>query len=991
MNAPAEILASIGGADNVENLTHCATRLRFQLHDNSGIDEKQVESIPGVMGAVSQSGNRYQVVIGGAVESVYNDIMALPEMKEGGSATGTQKSGSNADVKSAAKEKGPRGRFTWLDSFFDFLGDSFRPILGSLLGASLIITFMALMGTLGVIGNWADPRTELSPTWQFINLCWRCVFYFLPLMVAYNASKKLGADPWIGFAVMAVVMLPGFTSLGQYATHLTFAGSEINVVRLFGGHLPLTIFDYGSQVFPPLLMAAVLGPLYKLLKKIISPNVQLIFVPFLSMLIMIPLTAFLIGPLGVYAGAGLANGLKAVNDFSPFIFAILIPMLYPFMVPLGLHWPLNAIMLLNIQTLGFDFIQGPMGAWNFACFGATAGVLFLSVRDRDVTMRQTATGALAAGLLGGISEPSLYGIHLRFKRIYPRILVGCFLGGLVQGIGGGLTTNAFVFTSLLTIPAFSNIPLYAISIAVAFFSSMLLVVFFDYRTADERAEAAKVRATEDADQAAEEARKASAEAHKAELRADDAEARADQAEQRAATTTVAAERAAQVATAVAPARTALAPNAVTQIASPVAGYVVPLDKVPDPVFAKGTVGLGVGIDPTGDTITSPGDGKIIVAQDTGHAFGIKLDNGIELLIHVGIDTVNLGGTGFDVHVARGDRVTTGDVLVRFDRKVIESAGYSMITPVLVTNPRKFASVTQAPATLSSALVAPGDTIITVTAKPPKDGAAAAPGTPPAPAHRSAAQAVAAGDSKAGASASTEAPGSSVGGASVGGAAAGGSPAPGSTVPGVSAHGVSAHGDAQASPQGTGTADGARRAATTAGAADSSGSAAASGAAPGSALVAGAVTEIGSPVAGRVVALSDVPDPVFSKGIVGLGVGIDPTGDTITSPGDGKIIVAQDTGHAFGIKLDNGIELLIHVGIDTVNLGGTGFDVHVARGDRVTTGDVLVRFDRKVIESAGYSMITPVLVTNPRKFASVTQAAQGAVTPGEGIITVTAKQ
>ncbi|WP_196485370.1 PTS glucose transporter subunit IIA, partial [Propionibacterium freudenreichii] len=262
-----------------------------------------------------------------------------------------------------------------------------------------------------------------------------------------------------------------------------------------------------------------------------------------------------------------------------------------------------------------------------------------------------------------------------------------------------------------------------------------------------------------------EARKASAEAHKAELRADDAEARADQAEQRAATTTVAAERAAQVATAVAPARTALAPNAVTQIASPVAGYVVPLDKVPDPVFAKGTVGLGVGIDPTGDTITSPGDGKIIVAQDTGHAFGIKLDNGIELLIHVGIDTVNLGGTGFDVHVARGDRVTTGDVLVRFDRKVIESAGYSMITPVLVTNPRKFASVTQAPATLSSALVAPGDTIITVTAKPPKDGAAAAPGTPPAPAHRSAAQAVAAGDSKAGASASTEAPGSSVGGAS----------------------------------------------------------------------------------------------------------------------------------------------------------------------------------------------------------------------------------
>jgi PTS system beta-glucosides-specific IIC component len=192
---------------------------------------------------------------------------------------------------------------------------------------------------------------------------------------------------------------------------------------MFG--LPLTIFDYSSQVFPPLLMAAVLGLVYKGLKKVIPENIQLIFVPFISMLVMIPLTAFLIGPIGVYAGAALANLLSSINSFSPFIFAIVIPLAYPFMVPLGLHWPINAIMLLNIQTLGYDFIQGPMGAWNFACFGATAGVLVLAWREKDKQMRQTATGALAAGLLGGISEPSLYGIHLRFKRIYPRMLVGC--------------------------------------------------------------------------------------------------------------------------------------------------------------------------------------------------------------------------------------------------------------------------------------------------------------------------------------------------------------------------------------------------------------------------------------------------------------------------------------------------------------------------------------------------------------------------------------
>ncbi|NBP85352.1 MAG: PTS beta-glucoside transporter subunit EIIBCA, partial [Mycobacteriaceae bacterium] len=425
----AEIVSNVGGPENIVDLSHCATRLRFQLRDASAVTQSALEAVGGVMGAVPQAGDRYQVVIGGAVQSVYNEIKDI--------LAGTGPSGPEA-IKAAARAGGPRGRFAWLDSFFEFLSDSFRPILGALLGASLFITFMALMSTLNVIPNWADPReaSQLSPSWQFLNLCWQSVFVFLPLMVAYNASKKLGADPWVGFAVMAVVMLPGFAALKDFTDAKTVFGSQVDIVNVFG--LPLTIFNYSSQVFPPLLMAAALGPLYRLLKRIIPANVQLIFVPFVAMLIMIPLTAFLIGPIGVYTGAGLANLLRVINDFSPFIFAILIPMAYPFMVPLGLHWPINAIMLLNIQTLGYDYIQGPMGAWNFACFGATAGVLFLAWKERDKQMRQTAIGALAAGLLGGISEPSLYGIHLRFKRIYPRMLVGCLVGGVIIGLGGGV-------------------------------------------------------------------------------------------------------------------------------------------------------------------------------------------------------------------------------------------------------------------------------------------------------------------------------------------------------------------------------------------------------------------------------------------------------------------------------------------------------------------------------------------------------------------------
>ena len=413
------------------------------------------------------------------------------------------------------------------------------------------------------------------------------------------------------------------------------------------------------------------------------------------MLIMIPVTAFIIGPIGVYVGAWIAQGLAAVNTFSPLIFAIIVPLAYPFMVPLGLHWPINAIMLLNIQTLGYDFIQGPMGAWNFACFGATAGVLFIAAREKDRTMRQTATGALFAGLVGGISEPSLYGIHLRYKNVYKRMLPGCFVGGLIMGLGGGVTTNAFVFTSLLTIPAFNNIPLYAAGVAAAFFTAMGLVVFFDYRTPEEKAASGGVVAADPAETAADLALEESV-AHEG------------------ATAAGPGMAAAGTATAVASApKTALVPGAVTEIVAPLEGRVMALSDVPDPVFAGGVLGPGVGIDPTGDTVYAPAAGKILVAHATGHAFGLNLDSGIQILIHVGIDTVNLEGKGFDVHVAKGDQVEEGTPLVTFDRDFIEQSGYSLVTPVLVTNAKKFASVDQ----IAEGPVAAGTPVFTVTAKP----------------------------------------------------------------------------------------------------------------------------------------------------------------------------------------------------------------------------------------------------------------------------------
>ena len=672
----SQIITAIGGPENVRSLTHCATRLRFELVDASKVDQNSLEHMQGVLGAVPQSGDRFQVVIGGGVATVYENIMHLPEMAGvGGASASDDGQKSNADVKAEARSKA-RGKVAWLDSFFEYLSDSFRPILGVLLGASIIIALVNLLISLNVI-----PNDEVSAGWVFVKAIWKGVFYFLPIMVAYNASKKLKVDPWLGGAIMAMLMTPQFTGLMDAKTTTCVEnaalGTKSCMANIFG--LPMALSDYSGNVFVPLLMAAVLALVYHGLKRIIPESVQLVFVPFFCMIIVGALTAFIIGPIGVWVGNGLGVGLAWMNTHAPFIFAIIIPMLYPFLVPLGLHWPLNALMLMNIQTLGYDFIQGPMGVWNFACFGATAGVLFLAVRDKDKDMRQTALGALAAGLLGGVSEPSLYGIHLRYKLIYKRMLVGCGLGGVVIAILGwlfpsvtaagqtvhGVTTTAFAFTSLLTIPVFNQMWVYAVSIAVSFLTSFLLIITFDYRTPEQKAE---VLARAAANQ---------------KTAVSSVEAKGVAPAAATATATVAVTKTEAPAAAV----------ATTVVNAPVAGHVISLDETGDPVFASRALGEGVGIQPADSTVVAPVSGVLQTVAETGHAFGIKTDDGVEVLVHVGIDTVKMNGEGFDVKVKANEHVNAGDNLVVVDFDKVKEAGYSTTTLMTVLNTVAFASVT----------------------------------------------------------------------------------------------------------------------------------------------------------------------------------------------------------------------------------------------------------------------------------------------------------
>ena len=746
----ARIVDAVGGPANITSLTHCATRLHFELADAGHVNQHGLESIPGVLGAFPRAGNRYQVIIGGAVASVYEQIVRLrtarlmpaaqlPSAVMQSASQSTQPTQSmqptqpaqpaqsaqstqptqpaqsapylsddaapSRDTATDAEQScGPSNtsrHFTprtvrewgsaaraWAAAFFDYLSDSFRPILGVLLGASLVIAIVNVIVALGIV-----PDGETSADWILLKAIWEGVFTVLPIMIAYNAAKKLDVDPWLGGAIMAALMTPQFTGVmsGMSGTSVSSAlsgeiqcsatatfGTETCTVSAFG--IPIQLNDYSGNIFVPLLMAAVLAVVYRGLKRVIPDSVQLVFVPFLSLVVVFALTILVIGPLGIWLGSGLGAATAWLNAHVPFLFALIIPMLYPFLVPLGLHWPLNALILMNIQTLGYDFVQGPMGVWNFACFGATAGVLVLAVRGKDSAMRQTAVGALLAGLLGGVSELSLYGIHLHHRRVYRWLLAGCAAGGVTSAVFGwlfpsvlpsgqmvrGVTTTAFAFSSLLTIPVFDRMWVYALSIAVAFVMAMVLTVLFGYRTPPRATEAQMVSAGENA---------------------------RPQDMARGIDTTVSDVESAEDSPSRAAPDRALDSNA---ILSPVAGRLMNLEATGDPVFASRALGEGVGVVPetTGETaVLAPVSGMLKTVARTGHAFGIKTDGGIEVLVHIGIDTVDMDGEGFAVVVAKGERIAAGEPLATVDFGKVAAAGHSVVVVVTVVNAAELTVVT----------------------------------------------------------------------------------------------------------------------------------------------------------------------------------------------------------------------------------------------------------------------------------------------------------
>jgi PTS system beta-glucosides-specific IIC component len=594
----------VGGPDNVSTIGSCATRLRFVVKNQSEVRFDELKATPGVIQVVN-SGGQVQVVIGTHVEKVKADLLAKPEWSIFGG--DTQNAGSSGQSP--------------IDRVFDFLSGTFQPLLAPLIGAAMVKAIV----TVALQFGWLTPTSPLA---GMLNAAGNALFYFLPIFVGFTASRKLGANPYLGATIAAALLEPNFVGLG----------SPGGVVDVFG--LPLYMFSYSTSMFPAIMAAFALAGTERVLKKFIPQSLQLIMVPTIALLLLVPLTAFIFGPIGVLAGNGIAAGITALSTSAPLLFYVVLSAGWILLVSFGLHWALLPIVLVDLTQNGSSTMFAAAAGYQFAMIGVALGVLLRSRQDQ--TVRATAGASLIASLVGGVTEPALYGLVLRFKRVLVAEVVGAAAAGLVLGLFQ-VSAQGLALAPLLGAPLFTPLAGYLLAFVVGVSVTTAIILWRGYEGAKSGAQV-----TPDTS-AADTSRSSSTEGLRLTER--------------------------------------------TIITSPVAGKIISLAEVPDPIFSANILGSGIAIIPSSGRVVSPAAGTIVVAPDSAHAVGIRTDEGVELLVHVGIDTVKLAGKGFGLRVAPGDRVVMGQVLLAFDQNTIRDAGYSAVTPIVVTNSSAVGSVT----------------------------------------------------------------------------------------------------------------------------------------------------------------------------------------------------------------------------------------------------------------------------------------------------------
>ncbi|EQM52869.1 PTS diacetylchitobiose transporter subunit IIC [Lactiplantibacillus plantarum EGD-AQ4] len=637
-----KIIAGVGGKDNVKSVVHCTTRLRFKLKDESVAHTDELKDTDGVI-TVVQSGGQYQVVIGNEVADVYDTLIKVGGFADGGS---------------VPDDYGEDEKMSIFDRFIDLISGIFSPILGVLCAAGMIKGFDAMFLAFGWL-------SENSGTYKILYAIGDGFFYFLPIVLGMTAAKKFHLDTYIGVAIGMALCYPDIVALNSSKTVLTtlFSGTffESQIHATFLG-IPVVMMTYTSSVIPIILAVWFASKIQKLAKKVVPTVVKTFLVPFITLLIAVPVTFLIIGPIATWISDGLSTACVAIYDISPVLAGVVMGAFWQVFVIFGVHWGFVAVAMANLASSGYDPIVVLSLAASFAQTGVVLGILLQTKNEKT---KGIAFPAFISGIFG-VTEPAIYGLTLPRKRPFILSCIASAIGGGIIGFAG---TRLWMMggMGIFSIPAAINAKtgingaVYGliIAMAIAMVLGFALQMLFGYKSVDGNDKQVKVDAT-------------------------------------ATTAEPVMAGGASVETTPTGAATKVEPdvtyNAATNLSSPETGEIVPLSEVKDEVFSSGAMGKGVAIEPTDGTLYAPADGEIALVFPTGHAVGLNTSDGAEILMHIGMDTVELEGKGFETLVQKGETVKAGQPLVKFDIDAIKAAGYPVTTPIVVTNSKNYHDV-----------------------------------------------------------------------------------------------------------------------------------------------------------------------------------------------------------------------------------------------------------------------------------------------------------
>lgn len=577
LDLATDILNYMGGASNIKKVWHCATRLRFNVKDNNKVNQKELEKLKGIIQVV-YGHEQWQLVIGTQVAEVYDQLINMKEIKDS----------KNLIKEKEAKNKERTGFLGLLNKFISFISSLFMPFLNAICGAGVLKGVLALCTTM----KWLK---ETSGTYVLLNAAADSLFYFLPIFIAFNAAKQLKVDRFVSVTIAGALLYPQITTLATKNITIKFLG------------IPVIPMSYSSSVIPIILSIWLLSYLEPMLKRLIPDSLKYVFVALIELVIMVPLTLIVVGPIGSTISSALANSIMTIYNHASLFAGLLIGGLWQVIVMFGFHWMILPLIMSNIAKLGQDPIFPIACAAVMSQAGAALGV-FLKAKDNKT---KQISGSACIAAIFGITEPTLYGVTLKYKKPF-YIAISCSaLGGIVIGLSN-VEAHAFAFPSILSIPTYLGHGFVGeiIGLLISFVGAAILTYFWGLPNELNNKEDFRI---------------------------------------------------------------------------PVEGKKVSLKDVSDPVFSSGKLGDGIGIVPMSNELVAPISGTITATFKTNHAIGITDDFGTQILVHIGINTVELKGKYFKCLVKKGDKVRKGQKLIIFDYKLIEEAGYDCTVIMTVLN------------------------------------------------------------------------------------------------------------------------------------------------------------------------------------------------------------------------------------------------------------------------------------------------------------------